>query len=82
LRRLDPAPEAIGDYFVVVSLQGPAKSYLPEVPFHTSALTWDLGDPPAGSDSAETKRRCEEIYRETALQVQDLMALLTGDTSS
>ena len=82
MRRLDPAPETIKDYFVVVSLQGPAKSYLPEVPFHTSALTWDLGDPPAGSDSAETKRRCEEIYRETALQVQDLMALLTGDTSS
>ena len=82
MRKLDPAPGTITNSFVVVSLQGPVKSYFPEIPFHTSALTWDLGDPPKVSDTTETRRRCEELYREIALKVQDLMDLLAGDAKA
>ncbi len=82
MRKLDPTPETIASYFVIVSLQGPVRSYLPEIPFHTSALTWDLGDPPKVKDTTETRRRCEELYREIALKVQDLMDLLAGDATT
>ena len=63
---------------VIVSLQGPAKSYFEQIPFHTTPLEWDIGPAPETDDEAGT-RRLEEIYRDIAVQVRDLMEALRGD---
>lgn len=77
----DPSPEKIADYFVVVSLQGPVRGYVPKVPFHTSALTWDVGSPPNGLGESETRDRFEELYREIALHVRELVEQLRGEVA-
>lgn len=79
---LDPGPDNIGNYYVVVSLQGSAKSYIPKMPFHTAALDWDVGPDPVGLDGEEAASRLEELYREIVGQVSDLVETLTGTGSS
>ena len=76
---LDFVPEELADFHVIVSLQGPVKSYISAIPFHTVALEWDVGSLPQNLDEAETNQRLEEIYREIALLIQDLMETLRGD---
>ncbi len=60
---------------VVVSLQGPIYSYLPEIPFHTNALEWDVGavSGPMGIQEMEA------MYRNLALNIKDLMDLMCGE---
>jgi len=77
----DPKPGKLSSYFVIVSLQGSVKSYLPKVPFHTSGLSWDVGAPPVGLGESETQQRYEELYRELTLQLRDLSDLLAGETT-
>ncbi|MES9971655.1 MAG: PhoU domain-containing protein, partial [Candidatus Thiodiazotropha sp.] len=68
----------ISDQHVVVSLWGEVASYLPRIPFHTSAIEWGLGDTPEVEDFHEY----ESIYRELAILIKDLMELLRGDGAS
>lgn len=77
----DSRAEKLSEYFVIVSLQGPIDSYVPTVPFHTSALSWDVGSPPNGLGETETRMRFEELYREITLQMRDLTDLLIGEAS-
>lgn len=68
-------PQKLSDYYVIVSLQHPVKSYMTTVPFHSIALEWDLGEPPAdGTDNS----RIEELYREIAHRINDLIEKLRG----
>lgn len=78
---LEATPEELTEYHVIVSLKGPVKSYVGRVPFHTTALEWDVGEVPEENGEA-TKKRLEEIYREIALQVRDLMETLRGEEAS
>ncbi len=79
---LDLTPQELPDYHVIVSLQGPVTGYVEEVPFHTTALEWDVGESPAGGDAAQAAQRYEEIYRELAVQIRDLMTTLRGEEAS
>ena len=65
-------------YFIVVSLDGPVKSHVPRIPFHTSALTWDVGsvDEQAAGDGAT--RQFEAMYRDLAIRIDELMQILSG----
>ena len=72
---LDSSEEALSRYFVIVGLQDQSRSRIDAVPFHTSVLEWDLGDAP---DSVEG---IEEMYREIATHVQDLVEILSGEES-
>lgn len=76
---LDFVAEELADFHVIVSLQGPIKSYISAIPFHTAALEWDVGSLPRNLDAAQTNQRLEEMYREIALLVHDLMKTLRGD---
>ncbi len=78
-KTIDLTPLELTTHHVIVSLQGPVKSYFENIPFHTTPLEWDVGQPPAGEENDETTRRLEELYREIALQVRDLMELLRGE---
>lgn len=77
----DPKPEKLADYFVIVSLEGPVRSFISQLPFHTSGLTWDVGSPPNGLGESETRQRFEELYREITLQLRDLTDLLAGEVT-
>jgi phosphate transport system protein len=78
-RPLELSPHQLFEQHVIVSLQGPVRNYVPKLPFHTTALEWDVGSAPAGGDDAEITERLEAIYREIALQVRDLMETLRGE---
>ena len=75
---LDMTPLELTTQHVIVSLQGPVNAYFEQIPFHTTPLEWDVGPAPDKDDEAGSKR-LEEIYRDTAVQVRDLMETLRGE---
>jgi hypothetical protein len=75
---IDMTPLELASQHFVVSLQGPVSNYFEQLPFHTTPLEWDVGPAPDASDMETATRRLEEIYREIALQVRDLMETLRG----
>ena len=79
------APRPVADelahldrYYLIVSLDGPVRSYVPHVPFHTSALAWDVDSVEAGTGDEETAQRFEILYRDLAVRIDDLMQVLSG----
>jgi len=68
----DLAAQEISKQHVIVSLQGDVNTYLDFIPFHTTALEWDIS-----SDYEE--QDMEKLYRSLALHIKDLVELLHGD---
>ena len=68
----------LAEKHVIVSLQGPVRNFVPELPFHTTGLEWEVG--PVADDQVKTltTEEMETIYRQIAAQVSDLMELLRG----
>jgi phosphate transport system protein len=66
----------LGTYQIIVSLQGPVKSYLEEIPFHTVALDWEVTQPGSGQPDLRI------LSREIALQVSNLMTVLRGEEAN
>ncbi len=82
-RRFEEIPEDWKDNHVVVSLEGPIERYLPEVPFHTIALEWQLPRPPApGTGEEERRTAFEAIYQQVAAHIGTLMETLHGEEAS
>lgn len=77
-RTLEPVAGELDDYHVIISLSGAVTDYIERVPFHTVALTWDLGPPPA-ADVPDAGERWQAIYRELAVRLRDLVQLLHGE---
>jgi protein-tyrosine-phosphatase len=75
---LDLTPLELASNHLIISLQGPVKSYFDQIPFHTTPLEWDVGPAPQGGD-ADGSKRLEELYRDIAVQVRDLMEILRGE---
>ena len=71
----DLTHQEVSDQTIIISLQGPTEDYFPAVPFHTSALQWDVV--PAGG--VESPEDMEALYRDLALRVRQLMELLRGE---
>ncbi len=71
----DLSNQDISEQHVIVSLQGDINSYLPEIPFHTNALEWDVW----GESGAVGEQEMEALYRNLALQIKDLMDLMCGE---
>ncbi|MDJ0656382.1 MAG: phosphate signaling complex protein PhoU [Xanthomonadales bacterium] len=61
----------LGDADIVVSLQGEVSEYLEDIPFHTAAFDWEIGE--SGSDPDN-----ETAYREISSRLADLMAIISG----
>jgi len=75
---VNPQPLEIGqaelaEYHVVVSLQGPVGNYLPDVPFHTATLEWDVAQSPDDSSLDY-----EAAYRVLSVELRLLMERLRG----
>ena len=77
-RALADEQEHLDRYSVIVSLDAPARSYVPRVPFHTSALTWDVGAASAETGEDDPAQRFETLYRDLAVRIDDLMQVLRG----
>ena len=78
---LEPQPpvhEDLADYHVIVSLGGDVRPHLPEVPFHTVVLEWDLGPCPEGMDQERAEGLLEEMYKGIAGELQGLIETLRG----
>ncbi|MBF0262011.1 MAG: phosphate signaling complex protein PhoU [Magnetococcales bacterium] len=64
---------------VIIALQGRVRSYIPKPPFHAAFLDWDVGAlPEANEERNSANRRYEEIYRDLAGQLRELMDILAG----
>ncbi len=73
-----PAHEDLADYHVIISLGGDVRPHLPEIPFHTVIQEWDLGPCPEGMDQERAEQLFEEIYKEIASRLQELLETLRG----
>ncbi len=66
--QLEALKHDLDDFTVIVSLNGKVEDDMPKLPFHTSALNWEL---PGGSD-------IKENYLALREEIQQLMTLLAG----
>ena len=80
--QLEPIHDELASYFVVVSLVGDPRSHIPEVPFHTVLLEWDLGPSPEGMDQERAEQLLENAYKQIAHQVRELMETLRGEEAT
>ncbi len=74
-----PAHEDLADYHVIVSFGGDVRPHLPEIPFHTVVLEWDVGPGPAGMDQERAVKLLEEMYKRIANELQELVETLRGE---
>ena len=74
---VDPDPEKLAAYDVIISLQGPVSKYLSEQPFRTVFLDWDVGTAP--EDPGEAGSGYLAMYREITARMRDLMETLRGE---
>ena len=79
-RQLDPTAD-LGDYHVIVSLQGSVRDHIGNVPYSTIALDWNL-DAALSAESNESSQLFESVYRSLAPQIRDLMMTVHGEEQS
>ncbi len=70
---LDPDRDTLSRYHVIVGLDKGAREQIPEIPYHTVFVEWDLGD-----QDPEDEEGFGALYRTVAGQVTDLMEALHG----
>lgn len=68
----------LDDYKVLVSLQGPVKSYIPEIPFHCICLEWDVGPVLSEIPRDKCEKQFEESYRELSHKISSLLEIMRG----
>jgi len=78
-KSLDLTQQDLSSLHLVISLQGPVSTYLEQLPFHTTPLEWDLGEISVEQHSDISTETFEEIYRNVAVRVRDLMQTMRGE---
>ncbi len=79
---LEPVHEELASHYVIVSLGSDPRRQIPEVPFHTVLLEWDVGPGPEGMDQERAERLLEETYKRIAHHVRELMETLRGEEAA
>ena len=72
---LDRAYAALDGFHVVVGLDGHPSDLIPTLPFHTSALSWDVDALPA---RGVTTAHLEEARHALSREIRDLLELMRG----
>lgn len=80
LRANDLTPLQLSGFHVIVSLQVPVSSYIQNPPFNTTQMTWELTSMLEGSGC--DAQNYENIHRELAVRIKDMMVLLRGEDAS
>ena len=73
---LDFTPAELAEFHVIVSLRGPVKARIAELPFHTLGLSWDVAGAEAETAGEATH---EEAYRKLSVLIGGLMVELRGE---
>ncbi len=68
----------LAEKHVIVSLQGPVRSFVPALPFHTTGLEWEVEPAADDANQSFSTDEMETLYRQIAAEVSDLMDLLRG----
>ena len=69
----------LNDYHVIVSLDGDIRDHIPAAPFHTILLSWNITFYPQDLEGDNTENELEELYKQLAAEIEDLMAALRGE---
>ena len=82
-RGVDVVKEMLGDYYVIVYLEGKSSDYDLVMPFRTIAFEWNLSCPTADVSGDETldADSYEACYKEVSSQVRNLIVDLLGEES-
>lgn len=67
----------LSTFHVIIGLGEAPASLVPEMPFHTSGLRWDVEALPA--DAAAVPGALEDMYRNLVTRLDDLMEILVGE---
>lgn len=62
-------------FHIIIGLDAESRAKVGELPYKTLFLNWDVGPCPFGDDGTE---RADEIYREIASRLRELMQILRG----
>lgn len=76
-----PVPDLMGEpkhFHVIIGLDEKAVEMIGELPYKTVFLNWNLGPCPFSEADPRATERLEEIYREIASRLRDLMDVLRG----
>jgi len=76
---LDLTPAELNRFHLIISLQGPVKSYIANPPFNTTVLNWELASMADKGDCSD--QDYEHIHRELSVRIKDLMTLLHGENA-
>lgn len=76
---IDFTEHQLAEFHLVISLQGPVSGYLPQLPFHTSGVEWEIGAAGLQPGSSPDEETMKTMYRELGSQIRDLMHLLRGE---
>ncbi|PIE42829.1 MAG: phosphate transport system regulatory protein PhoU [Gammaproteobacteria bacterium] len=71
-------PIELDNFDLVISLQGPVSDYYLSLPFHTTALEWDMKQLADSLYQAQTEACLEKTYRYLSSQIQSLMETMRG----
>lgn len=74
--QLDVLEYDLGDFQVIVSLDGDVSDLIDPVPFHTSALNWSLFEDGGGNGE---EIPFKDAYLSLVTQIEQLMTLLAGE---
>jgi len=77
--KLSALHEDLADQHVIVDLIGQAREHLPEIPFHTALIRWNIDEDLRG---ATTTEEFERLHNELAPKVRALMETLHGENAS
>lgn len=72
-RLLDADRDALAHYHVIVGLDPGAREQIPEIPYHSVFIQWDLG-----SHGDEGSEELAELYRRVGAEVGQLIEALRG----
>ena len=80
-KSMDKIPR-LDQFDVIVSLQGPVKSYISEVPFHTSVLEWDVAPPLSEIVDDQLEEYFNNVYKSILVNIRILMETLCVEEES
>jgi len=80
-KSMDMIPK-LDRFDLIVSLQGPIKSYISKVPFHTSVLQWNVAPPLSEIVDDRIEEHLNNVYKTILVNIRILMEALCVEEES
>ena len=78
---IDAIGRELSGYYIVISLDKKIKKYLPQLPFHTTALRWNIDKLMDEVDKENVEERFAATYRVLTERIDELMRVLVGNNA-